>query len=225
MLERSVFGGIEIFNYGDYADRSNGMWQNGQSTRNNYGCHTMGIKILGGIFFFSYETLIAVYHPTIGFCMRKNDWGVNTAHHMYLIRYKYAQRLSSEERHEELSKEAFWCNVHNLQSYLGLAPDGLKLPKFLFALETDEVVDAKWGDKIEDIRTPGRTRAVRLAKQRAKEKERRKREAIKKGVATRKRRRERAIFEAQRAEREEAIRGSSFLQPDDLPSEGEEMIA
>jgi len=227
-VESINFGGIEILNYGDYAERSGGLWQNGQRTRNNYGCHTMGFRFLGVHFYFSYDTLIAFYHPSEGFCFRKNRWGVNTSSHLSTIWRKFASHLGEEDRHEDLSKGDFHARLYNVCRDLGIDPTkGMNVPwpKELMAIETGEIVDAKHRDNIEDIQTPDRTWNRKHDIRMAKRKEKRRIEGIKKGVATRKRNRERAIYEADRYRREEEIRTSAFLQEEDLPSDGEEMIA
>ena len=83
----------KISSYGNYSSR-------------NYGAHCLCVDVPGGVFYFSYNTLVAFTTPATGRVCRENDWGPTTGKHLNAIQPDKKKRVSSEE-FERIYSETF----------------------------------------------------------------------------------------------------------------------
>lgn len=86
---------IRKWNYGDYSS-------------SNYGAHSLAFETKEGIYYFSYNTLIAFKSAkTRNLYVRKNVWGPTTGKHLNWIDggYNKEARLSLKDFEKALEKE------------------------------------------------------------------------------------------------------------------------
>ena len=69
----------------------------GNYSSSNYGVHTLRFDSPDGTFWFSYDTLVAFYHPSRGLVVHDNIWGPTTGKHLNWISADHARRVSTDE--------------------------------------------------------------------------------------------------------------------------------
>lgn len=69
----------------------------GNYNSSNYGAHCLRVVLPCGMFWFSYETLVAFETPKTGLVIRKNDWSTTTGKHLNAIDSDKSKRISGEE--------------------------------------------------------------------------------------------------------------------------------
>lgn len=68
----------------------------GQYGSNNYGAHTLMVRVMGVDVYFSYNTVIAFSAPSCGLVVHTNDWGKTTGKHLNWIEHDHGKRVSNE---------------------------------------------------------------------------------------------------------------------------------
>lgn len=87
-------------------------WNYGKYSSENYGAHSIAIKLGARKVYFSYDTLVAFKgYDSKGnyyFCVHKNEWGNTTGKHLNIIDggtpEAKKQRLNEEEFSKQLNK-------------------------------------------------------------------------------------------------------------------------
>lgn len=70
-------------------------WNYGRYSSDNYGAHSLAVKVPNNTYYFSYDTLIAFYHEG-ELIMRENIWGSTTGKHMNWLSRNKDNRVNSE---------------------------------------------------------------------------------------------------------------------------------
>ena len=71
------------------------------------------IRVNGVIFYFSYETVVAVSYG-MGLKITKNQWSTTTGKHLNWINDDHSMRLSSEGFEKEIKKACAWAGIDEL---------------------------------------------------------------------------------------------------------------
>ena len=75
----------------------------GRYSSENYGAHSMEVKVGRVTLYFSYQTVIAFRDDVSGLIIRENEWGPTTGKHLNAINPDKKKRISGAQFEKELS--------------------------------------------------------------------------------------------------------------------------